>query len=335
MDLESKIALSLIAFLLVISAVLLEWLANISLFSKEFISGFVPFACLVIPYISFSSAACVSALREWIDHSLLKKICFPFFILTIYTIFSALYSTFSGLLFFKLTLWLILPTMILSFGDQRPSKFYWREYLSALLLWLPIEFGYLAGFDIVFKKGIEIPALALAAPAFGLYLFAVLGGLPDIGFTFRWRIKHLLMAAIALIILGFIVIPIGTSLGFIRYSIPDTSLGEVIKLIFGIYFMVALPEELLFRGILQNLISKSLSSVDQSRVVSLLIGSAIFGLAHWNNFNPPDWRYVFLAFVAGIFYGWTYLMTGRTTVSALVHCGVNFLWAVMFKETSG
>ena len=188
---------------------------------------------------------------------------------------------------------------------------------------------------IIFKDGIQIPALAFAAPVLGLYLFAVLRNLPDIGYNFRWRPADLAEAGIALFILALLLIPIGTHSGFIKFSNFDSSPAQVLETIFGVYFLVALPEELLFRGIIQNLLAKIFSGFRRSTWIALAVASSIFGLSHYNNFNPPDWRYVYLAALAGLLYGWTYIRTGRTTVSALVHCGVNVFWALFFKETSG
>ena len=97
---------------------------------------------------------------------------------------------------------------------------------------------------------------------------------------------------------------------------------------------VAIPEELLFRGIIQNLLTKFIR-IKYNWIFSLSIASVIFGVAHYNNFSTPDWRYVFLSTIAGAVYGFVYIKSGKTTVSALVHTGVNFIWAILFKDSAG
>ena len=335
MDKEFKIAVSLLVFLLIVSALLLRILAHIGLFSAGFVNGFVPFTLLLAPYILFSTHFCVQSFREWISGSFTKKMLLPLGVLAVYGFSSLAHSSFDSFLLFKLSLWVFVPSLILTFDLMKGAPPYLKEFAVALMLWLPIELGKLSGFDIIFTDGIQIPALAFAAPVFGLYLFAVLADLPDIGYHFRWRLSDIGKAAAALAVLAVLLIRMGTRLGFIRFSTLDTSFADVVKLVLGIYFMVAIPEELLFRGIIQNVLSKALSRFKYSTWLSLLIASAIFGLSHYNNFNPPDWRYVFLATIAGLFYGWTYIRTGKTTVSALVHCGVNFFWAILFKDTGG
>ena len=55
--------------------------------------------------------------------------------------------------------------------------------------------------------------------------------------------------------------------------------------------------------------------------IGLGVAAGVFGLAHL-----PDLRYVLLATLAGIGYGWVYARTGKITASALTHTGVNWIW---------
>ncbi len=334
MDKEFKIAGFLLIFLLAASALLLVTFAKIHIFSRSFIGGFVPFSLLLAPCILFSSRSFLTMVQGWIRPHFAFKLIFPSLILLIYSIFGLVWSNFSWMLFLKLSGWLFLPTLIFLFPLLWRGREWIADVLAALLLWLPIEFGWLSGFDLVFGKDITIPALPFAAVASGLYLFAVVRKLDGIGFTFSFKIRDFEIASFNILILALLLIPLGTQLGFIGFSSIQVSFAETIKLVIGIYFMVALPEELLFRGIIQNLLSRFFLGA-RGWILSLSAASIIFGLSHWNNFYPPDWRYVFLASIAGAVYGITYLRTGKTTASALVHCGVNFFWAVFFPETRG
>ena len=301
----------------------------------EFLRGFLPFALLLAPYILFSTERALSWFRDFISGSFPRKLLLPVYLLLIYAVFSFWDHRFDGTLLLKLSLWTILPALLFSFDILNDHPLYPKEFAAALLLWLPIELGQLPGFDIKFSEGIQIPALAFAAPVLGLYLFAVLRNLPDIGYNFRWRLSDLKPVALSLLVLACLLIPLGVHSGFIRFSSFDTPPAKMVELVFGIYFLNALPEELLFRGIIQNLFAKVFAEFSQAKWIALILASAIFGLSHYNNFNPPDWRYVYLAALAGLFYGWTYIKTGKTSVSALVHTGVNVLWAVLFKDTGG
>jgi len=89
-----------------------------------------------------------------------------------------------------------------------------------------------------------------------------------------------------------------------------------------IYLMTAVPEELLFRGIIQNACVQWIG-----RRRGLVAASIVFGLAHL-----PDFRYVFLATLAGAAYGWVYGRTERITASAITHAGVDWIWRVAFRR---
>jgi membrane protease YdiL (CAAX protease family) len=45
----------------------------------------------------------------------------------------------------------------------------------------------------------------------------------------------------------------------------------------------------------------------------------------------PNWRYVILATIAGLFYGWTWRKTGSIFASAIVHALVDALWHFLFR----
>jgi len=56
------------------------------------------------------------------------------------------------------------------------------------------------------------------------------------------------------------------------------------------------------------------------------VTAVIFGLAHL-----PDPRYVALATLAGVTYGWVYLRTGKITASAVTHALVDAVWVVLLR----
>ncbi|MEE9605147.1 MAG: CPBP family intramembrane glutamic endopeptidase [Candidatus Scalindua sp.] len=92
---------------------------------------------------------------------------------------------------------------------------------------------------------------------------------------------------------------------------------------------MALIEEVLFRGIIQNLLTKRL----WNERLALLIASVIFGLSHLNNakagFSAPNWAYALMATLAGLAYGWVWARTRKVTASAVTHMLVNLIWGVV------
>jgi membrane protease YdiL (CAAX protease family) len=122
-----------------------------------------------------------------------------------------------------------------------------------------------------------------------------------------------------------IAIPLAVDSHFISF-VPTFAPWKFIAVPVGIFFFVALPEELLFRGLLQNLLAKQW----QHPLKAILVTSFIFGLSHVN--NKPTWSlsYVGLATLAGVFYGAAYEKTKNLFVSALIHCAVDSIWILLF-----
>ena len=95
----------------------------------------------------------------------------------------------------------------------------------------------------------------------------------------------------------------------------------------AILVFTAWPEEFLFRGLLQNLLARD----SKTEWAGWWTASLVFGLSHITNMGFPNWRYVALATIAGIFYGWTWRKSGSIFASALVHAAVDVTWHFLFR----
>lgn len=91
-------------------------------------------------------------------------------------------------------------------------------------------------------------------------------------------------------------------------------------------FFVCLAEEAFFRGFIQ----KSLCDMFQHRrygyVIAIIISSILFGVAHFQGGT----RYIILATVAGVGYGWNYWRTQRIEASILTHFFLNLIHFLFF-----
>ena len=101
---------------------------------------------------------------------------------------------------------------------------------------------------------------------------------------------------------------------------PDLRFHHV--LVSVIYaFMFALPEEILFRGIIQKL---ALSYYDHF-VVAIIVSAFIYGIAHLLNgakgFAPPGWNWGLagLTFAVGIPLGLIFSLTDSLLIPTLLH----------------
>jgi hypothetical protein len=93
------------------------------------------------------------------------------------------------------------------------------------------------------------------------------------------------------------------------------------------FFFIAVPEELFFRGWVQNLLERRIG-----RTRGLLVTAILFGLSHFNKraafFN---WRYVVMAAIAGIFYGRAWRADRRVGASSVTHATVDSVWSLWLR----
>jgi uncharacterized protein len=120
-------------------------------------------------------------------------------------------------------------------------------------------------------------------------------------------------------------IGLGAALRFIHFhaAVPFTAslLGGVLTT----FLLVAVPEEMFFRGILQNLLETRLG-----QNTALVFAALLFGLAHFNKGASFNWRYVILATIAGIFYGRAWRGRRQVLASSITHTAVDVVWWLWF-----
>jgi hypothetical protein len=148
-----------------------------------------------------------------------------------------------------------------------------------------------------------------------------------VGFDLRLRLSDLRIGGRELLLYAPVAIALGLSLGFLHFHAYVTTASHVVLAWIFTFFFIAVPEELFFRGWMQNLLERRLG-----QRWALLTTSALFGLSHFNkralHFN---WRYVLLAALAGIFYGRAWRQERRVGASAVTHASVDTLWSIWLR----
>jgi membrane protease YdiL (CAAX protease family) len=219
----------------------------------------------------------------------------------------------------------VLPTLMLaaSAGRSGPTCV---DYAAAAIVWLPVEFRWMYRL-FPFPPPLTHTLTILLALSTGVAAFVVLRRLEGVGYAIEWvrgsgwiMLSHFLLFAT-------IAVPLGIAIGFIAYDPSIARLRSLPASVIGITFFTAWPEEFLFRGILQNLFSRTL----KSQWVGLGVASVVFGLSHILHAPFPNWKYVILATIAGIFYGHAWMKTGSLLPGALVHALVDISWHVLFR----
>jgi membrane protease YdiL (CAAX protease family) len=191
-----------------------------------------------------------------------------------------------------------------------------REVALVLALWLPIEFRVLPPLPLPAPGGLDMRKLVGLVDA--MYLFLIARPLSRVGYTYRLTTRDVAIAVGAFLLFAVVALPVGFATGFIGWH-PRLDAAHIAGAPLIIYLVTGVPEEFLFRGLLQNLLTRRLG-----RGAGLGVASVIFGLAHL-----PDWRYALLATIAGLAYGWVYQRTQRITASAITHALVDGTWVVL------
>ena len=190
---------------------------------------------------------------------------------------------------------------------------------AATLFWLPIEFDLLPSLPFPPSGGYDVSRVVGIVAAF--YLFLVARPLGGIGYTLMLGRRDITVAGVAVAVYALPALPLGFLTGFLTWQ-PDLSLAGLMVTPVIIYLITALPEEFLFRGVIQNLFTHWWGPR-----VGLGLAAVVFGVAHL-----PELRYVLLATLAGLGYGWVYARTGKITASALTHTGVNWIWGLLLSS---
>ncbi len=253
----------------------------------------------------------------------------------------------------RFAIYLALPTLWLRLRPPKNRPFDGYHILAILCIWVPVEFDlFVLGLDLIVPfadvrtwlsglsllpsvtatlvPGVTLPIDTLTGAVLALFLFTVHHPLDGIGFTFHLDLNDLKYALLGLLAYMIVGAPLGLALGFLGYGPEVPPLLDMLSGLLAGYLLVALVEEMLFRGVIQNLLAKRL----QKPYVALGIAAVIFGLAHLNNatrgFSEPNWAYALMASLAGLSYGWVWMRTGKVTASAITHALVNFMWWIVF-----
>jgi membrane protease YdiL (CAAX protease family) len=299
----------------------------ISLFDKA--SALVSFGLLLLPYLLFTSRHFLKWLRERTARS---RFAFPALLLAVYI----LYGLGPGRLRVPESLlipaYLGLPILFASLAakrGERPNRF---DLLAVVFLYLPVELAALARAWQPASPGIPSPShpfTQLLAMNMALFCFLAVRPIEGIGFTFRLRGRDVVQALIAFAWFFPLALVFGTVTGFVPFEPHLPNPAHLIPVVLGVTFMVALPEEVLFRGLIQNLLQRAAGTA-RGRFAALIVASILFGFSHLNNHPTFDWRYVTIASVAGIAYGTVYNRTGKVTAAAITHALVDIVWRLCF-----
>lgn len=125
---------------------------------------------------------------------------------------------------------------------------------------------------------------------------------------------------------------------FLKFGIVGLNRDNLSKLpaiVLYATLLIAVPEEILFRGLAQTYLSSLFPSV----IISIVLSSALFGLAHVLNgvkgFGPRSWNWklVAMTFTAGVFLGFSFYVTSSLVVPIILHTLFIIMMKIFIKDT--
>ena len=225
-------------------------------------------------------------------------------------------------------LYLLLPVVtswllyLASLADHK-QRGDWRDFVVLLAIGLAVD---LRWFEPAWPPHLAVFNKMLLLDA-GLYGFLAIRRLQGVGFDLRLRAADVRIGLREWAMYAPVAIVLGLAMGFLHFHAELPSISRAVLAWVFTFFFIAVPEEVFFRGWMQNLLERRLGPR-----WALITTAILFGLSHFNkraaHFN---WQYVVLAALAGIFYGRAWRQERRVGASAVTHATVDTLWSLWLR----
>ena len=252
-------------------------------------------------------------------------------------------------LFNKIPLWLLFTTLsfILAIIFGRASLFsliytttlgftiyfyYQKKKMLLFFLVLVLSTPLVLHFSILdfnnYRFLHNITLTSISSP-YSLYfnLDKTLVGICILAFSFQNQkitfLPILKLLVINLLLMALVFFVLATLLGYSKFE-PKLPYFTPVWIFVNLFF-TCMAEEAVFRKLIQQKIYDSIRG-KYALVISLLIASVAFGLAHFKG----GITYIILASLAGMFYGYIYYKSKRIEASMLLHFLFNLTHLLLF-----
>lgn len=301
-------------------------------------------AVLMLMYVGMADSGFRKKLSEFNSpNSILGPVYTLAVLLVLFIVFSAFIHRLQAVSVLIMAGYFLLPLLLVLLHRKKENTFSIWFFLAIVAVWFANDLKVVPDVSLPISGGVSVPKLM--GVIWLMYLFLVYRELENVGFTYNLKSRDFKTASIFFgIFIAFFALPIGISTGFISSSKHVMPVYRWPIVAIGIMFFIAVIEEFIFRGLILNLVRKTIHG-KKSVWIALIASSVMFGFAHADHHKFPEfiislpligtfafpWVYVLLATVAGIFYGLTYIRTGKITAAALTHCLVDTLWRIFLK----
>ncbi len=268
-----------------------------------------------------------AGLRRWIRRGRLRVFVVPAGLIALFAGVLWAAGGFSFAFLALVAAYVLLPTVLVLMGRSATCP---TDFLAILAIWLPLEFAVGAW---LLPPGARAAANITArgsSVVLALTLFLLYRGMKGMKYNLPRSWRDLFYPVLGFVVAAPVLAYLGLKFGFMGPFRGGTALHAGA---FGLLWLktllgVALPEELLFRSLIQNWLMQRFG-VNHATV---LAAALIFGAAHLDN-GPgplPNWHYMILATIAGFVFGEVFWKSSTILSSAGLHALVNSTRRVLF-----
>lgn len=284
------------------------WTAFLSIFyliaslkapnANDFLFALPFFLILYFTVFSIGKESVIQSLQNWIRKSWMNSLVFPVAMLVVYAFYLLInqQNPLDGNPLLGIYI-ILFPSVAFALWPNKSAKIGWFDFTVFALILLPgallkidqkseIPFSG-GGFDSLFHNMIVLS---------GVYAFAVVRGIPEVGFFPELKWKSLMTALWVWLAFYASVFAIGYSVDFIQFIGYEKTFAILIKSILftmiGTFLHTALFEEVFFRGILQNMLARRIGQAKSWKTFwgagfvlllfsALLVGYTLEGKMKW------------------------------------------------------
>lgn len=242
-----------------------------------------------------------------------------------YLIYSAGTGDFSWSALVRLAAMAAGPILIFVLAPTpRPERLAWQDALALIWLATPVLAGWLGG---LWTVPLNLDFMArLYVVVVGAWSFLVFRGIQGAGYEARVSPSIARAALWNFALFAVIAMPLGLGMGFIAWNPNWQGPWQFCFEVVTLFVFIAIPEEMFFRGLLQNLLEGSW----RSRYAAQAVAAVLFGFTHILH-GFPNWPYVLMASIAGWFYGSAWRSTRSLVASGIAHALVDAAWRTWFE----
>ncbi len=256
---------------------------------------FIVLYCL---FFSTGKEVVSSGMEKWIGSDMLRMLVFPFVLLVLYFFYVLLnhQNPLRGTLALVPYL-VIFPVMLFFVRRYRSRQIDWIDFTTFVIFLLLTTFikvdpsGNLPFTGSDFGSVYKISLILIA-----VYAFGTIRGLDDIGFVPVLNFKFLWTALWVWFVFYLFVVILGHNIGFIKYigheSVTNELLYKIGLTLVVTFLNTAIFEELFFRGILLNMLTKRIGQAKTWKIfwlcgllisipLALLVGYTLKGGMQW------------------------------------------------------